>query len=520
MLKLKQSILLLGLLCPALVAAGCGQGAPLKAQPKVRTQGHVNPTTTTTAAAAPPEVPSTTSTSVAARKIPPPTTTTTSSQPRATTTTTGSSAYPFATSISSNHRYVVDQDGHPYLIVGDSAHSLSVDLSTAQMNAYFADRQAHGFNSVLVQVICGQYTGNQNSNSANFATFDGITPFTTDGDISTPNPAYFSRMQTMAQLAENHGITLFLDPADTGQLLDNSSFLADNGAAKDYNYGVFLGNTFKNFPNIAWESGNDYQQWGPANNAYVLSVAQGIRSVDPKQLQTVELNYNTSLSSDDPQWASFVNLNAEYDYYSPYAEVLAGYNFNSPTMPVFGTENDYEFENNIEQNPGSAQNLRLQEFWTMTSGATGLLYGNHYTWDDPSWNEEQGHLDTPGVVQLQYVSTLFKNLAWYDLVPDQGHTFVTAGYGTFQTQGTESSDNYVTAATTADGTFGIAYLPQHASVTVDMGKMRGPTTARWYDPTTGTYTAIGVLANTGTYQFTSPANHSDGSDDWVLVLQA
>jgi len=440
----------------------------------------------------------------------------------------GASAFPFATSISSNHRYVLDQFGHPYMIVGDSAHSLSVDLSTSEMNTYFADRQAHGFNSVLVQLIAGQYAGNQNANSANYATYDGITPFTTDGDISTPNPVYFSRMQTMAQLAENHGITLFLDPADTGQLLDSSSFLADNGATKDYNYGVFLGNTFKNFPNIAWQSGNDYGAWGPTNDAYVLGIAKGIRSVAPNQLQTVELFSDVegssvqtvNLSSDDPAWASFINLNGAYTYYSPYSTILQGYNF-SPTIPVFGMEYNYEFENNTGANAGSSFDLRAQEYWTMTSGATGQLYGSHYTWNDPSWADEQSHLDSPGAIQIGYMANLFKSVAWYNLVPDQGHTFVTAGYGTFQNNdGIEATDNYVTAAITADGTLGIAYLPQHTTVTVNMAKMSGPTTARWYDPTTGAYAAIGTIANTGTYQFTSPANHSDGTDDWVLVLQA
>ena len=53
-----------------------------------------------------------------------------------------------------------------------------------------------------------------------------------------------------------------------------------------------------------------------------------------------------------------------------------------------------------------------------------------------------------------------------------------------------------------------------------MAKMQGPDHARWYDPTTGTYTAIGTIANTGSHSFTSPANHSDGADDWVFVLQA
>jgi hypothetical protein len=427
----------------------------------------------------------------------------------------------FATSVSHNHRYLLDQYGRPYMIVGDSAHTLSVYESTSQMNAYFANRHSHGFNAVLVQLIVGPYIDSTNvANSANFATYDGVTPFTTNGDIATPNPAYFHRMQTMARLAESHGITLFLDPADTAQLVESSNFLTDNGTTKDYDYGVFLGKTFKRFPNIVWSSGNDYQHWGPANDAYVLGIARGIRSVDPRQLQTIELNFNASLSTDDPLWASFVNLNGEYDYYSPYAEVLKGYDFRQPTMPVLGLENDYEYENNITFDPGTTQNLRRQEYWTMTSGATGLLYGNHYTWDDPSWADEETHLDTPGVQQLQYMSRLFRSVAWYDLVPDQGHAFVTAGYGTFQNQGVESTDDYVTAARTPDGSLGIAYLPQQTTVTVNMAEMRGPTSARWYDPTTGTYTAIGAIPNTGTHSFSSPPAHSDGADDWVLVLQA
>ena len=96
------------------------------------------------------------------------------------------------------------------MVIGDSAHTLSVYESLAQMDAYFADRQAHGINTVLVELLVDSYISTANNNYQNYATYDGITPFTTDGDIATPNPAYWSRMQTMAQLAENHGITLDL----------------------------------------------------------------------------------------------------------------------------------------------------------------------------------------------------------------------------------------------------------------------------------------------------------------------
>ncbi len=51
-------------------------------------------------------------------------------------------------------------------------------------------------------------------------------------------------------------------------------------------------------------------------------------------------------------------------------------------------------EHSSSISPGVPKTLRRQEYWTMLSGATGQLYGNHYTWQFlPDW---KSHLDTPG----------------------------------------------------------------------------------------------------------------------------
>jgi len=420
------------------------------------------------------------------------------------------------TSVSANGRYLLDQDGHPYMIVGDSPHSLFVNLTEAEANEYFADRQAHGFDAAWIEILCDGYTGGNASGS----TYDGIVPFTTPGDFSTPNPAYFKRVDDMLNLAAEHGITVFLDPADTGGWM---SEIENNGPQNDFNYGVYLGNRYKNFPNIIWISGNDFQSWqNPTDDADVSAIAKGIASVDHNHLQTVELNYEVSSSLDDAAtWGSIIKLNLAYTYYPTYAEVLHAYN-QTPTIPAFMGEANYEFEDNNGVNPPSPYVLRLQEYWTMTSGATGQIYGNHYTWDDgTNWADEQAHLDTVGVQQLQYLNALFDSLPWQNLVPDQSHTFVTAGYGTFSTTSPLAENNYVSAAIDPDGTTGVAYLPQASTITVDMAEMSGTVTARWYDPTTGQYTTIGTFPNSGTQQFTSPGPHpSDGYDDWVLLLQS
>jgi hypothetical protein len=55
-----------------------------------------------------------------------------------------------------------------------------------------------------------------------------------------------------------------------------------------------------------------------------------------------------------------------------------------------------------------------------------------------------------------------------------------------------------------------------------MTKMRGSTTARWWDPTNGTFTTVSgsPFAATGSRTYTHPGNNAGGDADWLLVLEA
>jgi hypothetical protein len=123
---------------------------------------------------------------------------------------------------------------------------------------------------------------------------------------------------------------------------------------------------------------------------------------------------------------------------------------------------------------------------------------------------------------MVHAKTLFEARQWYGLIPDQTHSVVTSGYGTFSDGPGVSftSVDYVTAARTSDGSLVVAYLPKVRTVTVDMSKLSGPVTANWYDPTNGNFVAIGsALANTGTRSFTAPSNNAAGDTDWLLLLE-
>jgi chitodextrinase len=435
-----------------------------------------------------------------------------SSPPLDVTTTSGPPGAAYPLKVGPTGRYLVDQNGVPFLIHGDSPQALTVNLSEAEADAFLADREAAGFNLVWVNLLCATYTGGRPDGS----TYDGIVPFTTPDDLSTPNEAFFTRVDHMLSLAAQHGLVVLLDPAETGSYL---AVLNANGTTKARNYGRFLGTRYRNVDNIIWMSGNDFQSWpNPGDDAVVQAVARGIHDTDDRHIHTVELDYSVSGSLDDPTWAPLIELNASYTYFPTYAQVLADYD-RPDALPTFMVEANYEFEHNAAD-LGTPEILRRQAYWSLTSGAAGELYGNRYTW--PFVSGWESNLDTPGSAQMTLVKQLFAPRRWYDLIPDQSHTVVTAGNGTFADSGALGDNDYLTAARTPDGALVIAYMPTRRTITVDMTRLGAAAYGSWYDPIDGTFTAIAgsPFANTGSRNFSPPGDHGDGSNDWALVLEA
>ena len=159
-------------------------------------------------------------------------------------------AYPLK--LSANHRYLVDQQNKPFLIAGDSPQGLMGRLSEEEADRYFADRQAHGFNTAgWIDVSCA---GRDFPDNKTGSTPDGILPFTgyvaggtdfTHYDLSKPNETYFVRLDHMVQLAGKHGILVFIDPIETIGWLPT---LRNNGLSAAFAYGQYLAVAIRAFP--------------------------------------------------------------------------------------------------------------------------------------------------------------------------------------------------------------------------------------------------------------------------------
>jgi PKD repeat protein len=429
-------------------------------------------------------------------------------------------AYPLKQS--ANGRYLVDSVGAPVLIVGDAPHSILANIGTNGWQTYFQNRGSNGVNNVWIELLCDEYTfGYGHESAANYGKdFYGNNPFTSTlsgsyYDLTTPNPAYWSNVDYVVAQAASNGVQCFLTPLDQGGWTQTS--LA-NGTDQCYAYGQFLGNRYKNSPNIIWNLGNDFQYWTNATNeAMILAIADGIRSADSNHLLTVELNFPVSQSMNDPNWASRISINGVYTYYGTYDESQLAYNITN--LPTLFLEAHYE-DSNIGGALGTPNVLRRQEYWSLLSGClAGHMYGNYWIERfDPAW---VSHLDSTGMVQLTYFKNFFSSRTWYKLVPDTNHVLVTAGYGTYNGNLQPGNSDYATAARTTDGTLAVVYTPVNHTLTVALSGFTGNVTAQWFDPTANTFTAIAgsPLANTGTYNFTPPANNAAGDSDWVLLLE-
>jgi hypothetical protein len=435
--------------------------------------------------------------------------------------------YPISPSPSG--RFMVDSNGAPFIIIGDSPHSLSVNLNSSNVQYYCTNRCTNGFNTILVECLCDSYTGGYgnegnsgNGGNANYGSnIYGANPFnaTLSGgyyDLTQPNPAYWTNIDWIVAAAGSNGLQVMLVTLDQGGWTDTSLANGSNGC---YTYGQFLGNRYAASSNLCWCMGNDFQNYAsePTNNWVIVGLARGILSKDTNHFITTELNYWNSYGYQDQQLSPYMNVDGVYTYYSPYSESYLSYVVsNQPSMVI---EDNYEGEDNDGNQPQTPLSLREQAWWATCYGSLGgTLYGNHYIWGFLSgW---QNNLSTTGTTNLLYFKEFFTNIAFQTLVPDVNNIFVTGGYGTSNFTEAFSTGTYVTAAYNSAGTLGVAYVPNGATLTVAMSVFSKTMTAQWFDPSAGTYSTINgsPFANTGTQSLATPGNNAGGTQDWVLLL--
>jgi len=395
--------------------------------------------------------------------------------------------------ISGNSRYLLDQNEQAVFLQGDTPWSLISGLTKDEAARYLKDRQAKGFNALIVNLIEHKYRGPVNR--------EGEPPFTATGDFATPNEKYFAHSDWVLRRAADEGIVILLAPMYLGYKGTDEGWYQEvrlNGEAKCRDYGRYLGRRYKDYSNIIWLMGGDRN---PADvRDEVDGLAAGIREFAPSHLFTAH-TVSESTPAEQYSLSQWLDLNATYTYMIVHRQLLANYH-RRPVRPNILIESTYEGEHNA-----SPLQIRRQAYWALLAGATGQFYGNRPIWGFfPGWEKA---LDSRGGQDMARLAEFIKSRPWHTLVPDDAHKVVTSGLGEFR------GLDYLAAGRSADRRMLMAYIPTPRSVVVQFSELAGnKLKASWFDPQSGKTLDAGEYQAQGQHEF-----HTPGDGDWVLVVE-
>lgn len=412
----------------------------------------------------------------------------------------------FSLQVSKNRRYLEDQQGRPFFVMGDTPWFIQ-KLKIEDVRMLMDDRVAKGFNTLFLEILDDSRIPSQDGY--------GNVAFQPDTDITKPVEAYWRYAEQIMDEAEKRGLFIIMSELwyGAGDGLWMHHVKPDSAKV----YGAFIGKWFARFNNLMWMHAGDRNP--DANLAECTRIlAREISAAAPHHLHTVH-NAHEFASARFYHEDSWLSVNMGYTYGAAYLHVLPEYQRTNPVRPVILGETGYEGEPNaIELLPDAKQGdlwnpyrIRRNAWWAVLSGANGYCAGTRLWRWEKNWRETMQARSTK---EAPFIRRGLETIAWWKCAPDTSHKLVTAGFGTWK------KADYATAALAEDGSCAVVYLPTPRKFTVDLEKLKGPVTPRWFDSTSGEIKAIAgsPFPNASSHEFAPPGNNAAGEPDWVLLL--
>jgi hypothetical protein len=414
-------------------------------------------------------------------------------------TASASTAWPLK--VSSDGRHLADQENTPFLYIADTSWTMLSMLSVADAKKYIDLRKAQGFNAIQTMATGWRRSGRGPRGA-----------FFVNGDVTQPNEAFFVGVDEILTYAESQDMLM---PVWVLWLADNGGWSGgtDVPAPQFTQYARWLENRYRSKGNLIWFLGGDEE--ASVQTETTKAAAAALSAADSNHLisyhprsHAFELRFESWLAFNSFQW------NANSAPYT-YQDIRRGHQL-TPTKPILDAEPAYDPSPCCGEDPVTTpQKVRRNGWWTMLSGAMGVVYGGpRGTWNigasgAPDWEL----LSRPAAFHTGNIGKILGPLAWSRLVPDFGNTAVAGG-------GSDGSTNYVTAAVADDGSLIAAYTPAAATLQVDLTRLSSPGTVQWFDPASGQAQGPAIpVENAGSRSFATPGLNRDQANDWVLILK-
>ena len=359
----------------------------------------------------------------------------------------------------------------------------------------------------------------------------GEQPFTLLSPVSWTSrvEAYWAHVDYIVNAAKARGIACFITPAymGFGNNTNGDGWVTDTDAAIAadlQNYGAYLASRYPQ-GNVVWVMGGDYAGT-QAQRDKQWNIAIGIRSVNGGALIT-----GHPARADGDGWSLWgpggqnytgFNVNCVYTNEVDVASESALAYGRAGPMPAVLLESRYEGEQSSTTNDMAQQCMQAY-----LSGCSGYFFGNKPVWSFGAPDVGSiivgggigvaatlgGHLDTPGARAMAHIGTLMRSYPWQLLQPRKDTSLVSTALGSGQAA--------TCPALSSDGQFAFVVKNNASSITVAMTAFaKGSVRTRWFDPTSGTYSAVSgsPFSNTGSQTIAHPGNNTSGGPCWVLVV--
>lgn len=419
-----------------------------------------------------------------------------------------------ALKVSKNGRFLVHSNGTPFWWMGDTAWELFYRLKSSDekgndIEKYFLNRKERGF-SVVQSVLLDELEYKNNTGCAQ----NGSMPFV-NRDPNQPVEAYWEWVDYVLNRAEHYGLYVCVLPC-WGNWVNNEAIFNTKIA---YDYGKFLGERYKNQPNIIWMLGGDRGVTDYQKTIWA-SMAKGIKDADTLHVMTFHPQGAKSSSSSfhNETWLDFNTYQSGHaiDEYNAFNLALTDW-AKKPVKPTLNGEPGYEgipekFWESSSNTRMTDYDCRKDAFRSLFAGTFGHTYGHSSIWqmlregDNPvaganpsiKWHDA---IEAPGSLQMGYVGKLMKSRSPYRQ-PDAQLLVEGLGSGAQHMEATLGFD------------YAMVYFPVGATKTIALGKTSGTKVAcYWYNPRNGENFPIGTFSNSGSREFSTPDEL-----DWVLVI--
>lgn len=390
--------------------------------------------------------------------------------------------------VSKNGRYFVNENGQPFFWLGDTAWPLFGQYSRQEAEQWLEVRARKGF--TVVQGVLGWGGGTGMETNLPGPNYAGHQPWLEGPEH--PNEVYFENVDYILTTAEKLGLVLAMLPTWGYYVVEAQTFNTQNARA----YGRWLGERYKDCPNVIWVSGGDRIPTGREEVYRALAYGLGEGDGGAHLITYHPCGWrHSSQFFHAEDWLDFNMIETWTEWVRVYEAVRTDYGL-VPVKPVVLGEPAYEDGPEYPLGPITPLVTRRQAWWTFMGGGF-FTYGHNQ-----NWRMEPGSLsclNSPGANQMTIFQKIVRSRPYWEMIPDQ--SFFANGIG--------SENTLNTALRTVDSSCSMIYLssPCHVQLYLERILTRRVKVI-WVNPQTG------EERDGGTY-LTGNMNEKAFPDSWV-----